>query len=505
MIKASTMLVAGLTFSCGLVLGLLLHLPGVYSPATALRHKRSLTEFGPDSSVHIGHRTLLATVADDNKNSSEDVVNNRLPSAVSKVGLSRTIGHVQQPAAKPPSSAIVVNSDDQLSGKRALEKHDQLATLPLHIQTPRVKQRPVGKDKYDDTNTTVDRADPDSEIEVELINNTNDNPANNEKSNVKTYIDNFVYWSDEVEQNIVPDSFSHADAQKWRAVVESGKVVHIAEGCGRMQNRRLTFADGTMACARYRLNTDQMQGEVYSYYLARLLGIHNVPPAVLQLADTLDDKWRSVDDDVVAAQWHPGKVLAVTPWLDDLQPVYIPSTLRPVQHKQLHPDTKFSDLPEQDLTELVQWSDLIVFDYLTANLDRMVNNMFNLQWNSAMMDSPTHNLEKNGDNGPLVFLDNESGLFHSYRLLSRYSEYHEELLQALCVFRKQTAAAVTRLAQSRDIGAILQATLEEHEPLAQYLPRMPQSNVQILQRRVDTVHQQILRCQQKFSDVVVER
>jgi four-jointed box protein 1 len=139
-----------------------------------------------------------------------------------------------------------------------------------------------------------------------------------------------------------------------------------------------------------------------------------------------------------------------------------------------------------------------VFDYLTANLDRVVNNMFNLQWNAAMMDSPAHNLERNSKTGNLVFLDNESGLFHSYRLLGRYSNYHDELLRSLCVFRKKTAAVVSRLHKSRDIGAVLQTTFERGEPLARHLPRIPFNNIQTLQSRIDAVYQQITHCQEKF-------
>jgi hypothetical protein len=38
------------------------------------------------------------------------------------------------------------------------------------------------------------------------------------------------------------------------------KIVKMGDGCGRMQNRMLTFRDASKACARYRLNIDQMQG-----------------------------------------------------------------------------------------------------------------------------------------------------------------------------------------------------------------------------------------------------
>jgi four-jointed box protein 1 len=53
--------------------------------------------------------------------------------------------------------------------------------------------------------------------------------------------------------------------------VNSMKIVKMGDGCGRMQNRMLTFRDASKACARYRLNIDQMQGEIYSYYLKSVI------------------------------------------------------------------------------------------------------------------------------------------------------------------------------------------------------------------------------------------
>ena len=515
------MLVAGLTFSCGLVLGLLVHLPGVYSPSSTVRHRRSSGQF---DTVQIGHRSLLQSKDDLNtplpahKNTShlksDKMLNTFAP--ISKVGLVRTISTIQQPEARSPSPEMLLNAVEKSSGKRRPEITNQKDTVPVNIKQARVEKGTMGADKYEKARKNS-RGDNDinpntntsNEIEIGL-NNENEADAERVKAEefngqtlhdlgIENVVENSIYWSTEVETTVVPRGFTDDDALLWRKTVDDAKVVRITEGCGRMQNRQITFADGTLACARYRLNTDQMQGEVYSYYLAQILNVPNVPPTLLQLADTRTDKWASVDEDVVAAQWHPGKVVALTPWIDNLESVYIPPTLRPQEEKQLYPDQNLAELTPNEIAELVQWSDLIVFDYLTANLDRVVNNMFNLQWNSAMMESPTHNLEKNAESGSLVFLDNESGLFHSYRLLGRYSSYHDELLQSLCVFRKKTAAMIARLYKSRDIGTVLQTTFEKAEPLFRYLPRIPMKNLQTLQSRIDAVYQQITHCQEKFT------
>lgn len=480
--RASTMLLAGIMFTSGLLLGLLLHLPGAYSPSFSPRHRRNV----PQASV-IGHRNLLALAND------QRLIDN--VTAVDKGRRHRENSELLRKRETPKEN------DSQL---------DTVASVVVMVNISAADNRRFTGNGGKHTIARADNgqkpsANAANEIEIDLYDMRSDDKESDkhvffkEPTSVDTVVDG-IYWSDAAETLASPGLPPDA-ASNWRHTVDALRIVHLEEGCGRMQNRRLTLDDGTAACARYRLNTDQMQGDVYSYYLARILGVRNVPPVVLLLPDMRDARWASVDAELVAAQWNPSKVVALTPWLDHLTPTYIPETLRR-DARALLPDSAsvMSAASDQSrLSELVQWSDLIVFDYLTANMDRMVNNMFNLQWNSAMMDSPTHNLEKSSVSGTLVFLDNESGLFHSYRLLPKYSAYHEQLLRALCVFRKRTADVIAALHASRDIGARLQTIFEQNEPLWRHLPRMPQSNVQMLQQRIDNVFMQIQTCKSQFE------
>ena len=166
----------------------------------------------------------------------------------------------------------------------------------------------------------------------------------------------------------------------------------------------------------------------------------------------------------------------------------------------LHPSRELlANRTIEQLTELVQWSDLIVFDFLTANVDRLVNNLFNLQWNSEMMSSPTHNLEARTKDELLVFLDNESGLFHSYRLLDKYAHYHDDLLAALCMFRPSTAKALKRLHQEKSASRELMDLYRQQEPLHWMLPPMPESNQKTLEQRIAKVVDQINRCESRYT------
>ena len=310
---------------------------------------------------------------------------------------------------------------------------------------------------------------------------------------------NGIYWSKEAEM-MAPESITEEETKAWRSKVNTQTIAAMKQGCGRQQNRLVQLSDGSMACARYRINKDQIQGEVFSYYLARLLGIQNVPPPVLALPDPSDPRWSPVLDQLISAQWNSDRALVLTPWIDNLNPVFIPDELRPAS-RRLHPDPELKKNRNfQEIGELVQWSDLIILDYLTANVDRAVNNLYNLQWNSDMMSAPAHNLEKVGKNGPLIFLDNESGLFHSYRLLDKYSEYQESFLKSLCVFRESTATAVKTLAKDGQIGNKLAGIFTQEESLHGHLPLPRATNTAILQTRLQNVLNQIDYCDKLYKN-----
>lgn len=307
-----------------------------------------------------------------------------------------------------------------------------------------------------------------------------------------------IYWSKKLE-GVCSNGFTDEDYKQWSHKVSETRFVHMAEGCGRMQNRRLTLMDASQACARYRLNTDQIQGEIFSFYLSRLLGINRVPPTALSTIKTKEPQWSTLSHDIARAQWGEDKVVILSQYVNSLTSAFIPKEFRTDDRKLYPTEDIVRQKNTSELCELLQWSDLIIFDYLTANLDRVVNNMFNKQWNDQMMDSPTHNLEKNKDTGSLLFFDNESGLFHSYRLLDKYSSYHTLLLKSLCVFRKSTSLRVQQLYKSDSIGKDLNNLFIQNEALHQRLPHMPEKNIKILQQRLADVYKQIIACQAQYG------
>lgn len=303
-----------------------------------------------------------------------------------------------------------------------------------------------------------------------------------------------VYWSSTIEANL-PKGFSQAEEESWRRFSRNATVVSVTDGCGRMQNRLITFQDGSKSCVRYRQNTDQIQGEIFSFYLGRELGLSNLVPTSLDLVKTRSPRWSPVLSELLLAQWAEDRPVVLTRFLPQLSPVHIPLPLRSADRRLHPPDIRNTT----DLVELAQWSDLIIFDYLTANLDRVVNNLYNLQWNPAMMDAPTHNLNRAGP--LLVFLDNESGLLHGYRLLHKYEAHHSALLDALCIFRRPTADAIRRLNKEGNVGKLLLDRFRvAHPDLLDVLPELPEKSVQILNRRIGRVHDVISRCESLYPE-----
>uniref|UniRef100_A0A182NUB3 FAM20 C-terminal domain-containing protein n=1 Tax=Anopheles dirus TaxID=7168 RepID=A0A182NUB3_9DIPT len=354
-----------------------------------------------------------------------------------------------------------------------------------------------------------------------------------------------IYWGASVERAL-PVGFDRRQSEGWAQYLREAEVERLEVGCGRMQNRLLVFRDGTRACARYRQNTDQIQGELFSFYLGQLLNLTNLAPSAASIIDPEARLWAAATEELAGAQWKPTKPVVITQWIGHLEPAGIPQPFRPLERHlnrydvrnitegldrpaaasvrrllldrlgPARPEAAQRDAPPvaaatqprpptpevlERLVELAQWSDLIVFDYLIANLDRVVNNLYNFQWNADIMAAPAHNLARQTDTALLVFLDNESGLLHGYRLLKKYEAYHGLLLDNLCVFRRSTVRALEAL-RDASVGQRLHALFERTTTaqIRDVLPPLPEKSVKILVDRIDRVLGQVQKCRETFAD-----
>lgn len=344
-----------------------------------------------------------------------------------------------------------------------------------------------GTDKYNNNTAIKSRQSSRTQTFGDLIINdkVHDTEGNNE-------LDKISWPSGIVEK--CPRGFRIEEHLKWKKKVRHLDVLKIETGCGSMQNRLITFNDSTKACIRYRMNTDQIQGDIFSYYLGKLLGMEYIPPSTLHNIDH-SGQWDRVKEGLISAKWSENKPFIVTKWVESLKSVYMPAIMKDFKSKLQRENYQLDGKALGDVCDLMQWSDLIVFDYISANLDRVVNNLFNLKWNHKMLEKPIHNLEKSSETKQYVFIDNESGLFHGYRLLDSYDTYHESLLEQICIFRPSTIQAVKELYMKGSAGEMLQEIFMENEELHSYLPRMPQKNKDILQQRIEHVFKHMQKCQ----------
>ncbi|KAM6937991.1 four-jointed box protein 1 [Xenentodon cancila] len=310
-------------------------------------------------------------------------------------------------------------------------------------------------------------------------------------------VENGIFWSEWLE-DLLPVGFTEEYARAWGTRARSSRVVKLERGCGRISNQLATFADGTKACVRYGINPDQVQGETLTYYLASLLGITNLPPLALSQVNSYSEQWAAVRTRIDGLQWSDGTVVSLTEWISNLSGVVTPAPLRQ-ESGGLHPELHgLRNKTTPELLELMQWSDLIMFDYLTANFDRLVSNLFSLQWDSRVMERDTNNLLKT-PGGDLVFIDNEAGLVHGFRVLNMWEKYHNSVLSSVCVFRKRTTQRLAELHRRRDSRRRLLELYRDSEPLSQELGFLSDEHAGVLQDRIDILHKHILHCKEKYS------
>ncbi|KAM4617158.1 four-jointed box protein 1 [Discoglossus pictus] len=329
-----------------------------------------------------------------------------------------------------------------------------------------------------------------------------------------------ILWSQVIEQAL-PWGFTEENALSWQESARSANIVSLERGCGRSTNRVATLSDGSRVCVRYGINPEQIQGEALSYYLSRLLGVRGVPPCILSKVGS--SQWGPVQADLGVTGWTQGALLSLTPWIHNLSMVLPPRALRAEGgqlrslHEELEKDTAQASSKESEngrrldldgmITkpaapsgelEVAQWADLIVFDYLTANFDRLVSNLFSLQWDPRIMLRGTNNLHRSPD-GTLVLLDNEAGLAHGYRLRETWDKYNEQLLGTVCLFRRGAVRKLRDLHMAQSAAQELHSLYQHTEPLAAELGFLTEAQGQVLQDRIGRVYKHVLNCQEKYS------
>eukprot|EP00094_Tigriopus_californicus_P001619 TCALIF_01566-PA protein Name:"Similar to Fjx1 Four-jointed box protein 1 (Mus musculus)" AED:0.11 eAED:0.11 QI:0/0.66/0.5/1/0.66/0.5/4/214/472 len=328
-------------------------------------------------------------------------------------------------------------------------------------------------------------------------------------------VEDGIFWSGALEAR-VPHGPSDQQVQDQLQAMRSRQVEEILDAdfshCGREQNRRILFQDGTEACARNREDhVEFVQGEVMAFYLARLLGITNTPPVALSSVN--GSAWDGVRQGATNwTQTNTNKIVALIQWIPELTKVVIPPALREAldtkEALDIYKGEKFQDLDEEEMGELVQWSDLIIFDFLTGNYDRVatMQDAASKLKRPGLMKETVRNLAKSTRTGSLWMIDNESAFLAGYGVIHlqkdrKMSLYLEDLLKANCIFRRTTVQRLFALHKSAKPAELLIHLTQQNEPLFQELPTIHENSifVQHFAERLEQVWQWVQHCQSRLD------
>jgi len=249
--------------------------------------------------------------------------------------------------------------------------------------------------------------------------------------------------------------FGKPDAEAL-ARLRSGEFVAVKKGSGgRSLGFKLTFADGTKAYFKpeQTFSGASWYAEVAAYYVDRVLGLGRVPPVVSRELGW-DRLLRAAGDDprVSEVVVRDGKVRgALVLWVEgDLMPLVTPPgwenwvrvepwnayNATPFQRareyyaalNQPRSSAAYETIPTPDRADrATELSDLLVFDFLTLNIDR---------WGGG-----NANVLTVGRAGPVVFLDNGAAFAHGPPLL----RLMHDRLTPLQKFRRSTIDALRAL------------------------------------------------------------
>ncbi|MFW6050462.1 MAG: hypothetical protein ACODAU_04765 [Myxococcota bacterium] len=293
-----------------------------------------------------------------------------------------------------------------------------------------------------------------------------------------------------------------AEDDAHRAALAEAPVAAIEKGSGgRSLAFRITLEDGTQGYYKpeQTFSGTNWHAEVASYHLDRMLGLGRVPPTVsrrlpwapLRRAAGSDERTEEIivqrEGEVRGAfvWWIPEDIPPISPgahwerWIRvagaiDASPLVAGYQWRRELREGTAPRPGEKKPPPTD--ELpAQLSDMVLFDYLTHNLDR---------WGTSFT-----NVRTRGPRGPLIFLDNAAGFFRGKHRIG----VMDARLSVVQKFRRRTVEAIRAFDLSRFRKRL------SIEPLA---PILSERLLQGLEVRRRHLLEHVARMERRFGDEV---
>ena len=256
-----------------------------------------------------------------------------------------------------------------------------------------------------------------------------------------------------------------------REALATGEIAEIERGHGgRSLAFKITLVDGTQGYFKpeQSFSAAHYYSELAAYYLDRELGLGRVPPAIGRVMEWAPLREAAGGDeriDEVAVQedgtvrgafiwWIPERLARIQPgrrwdkWVRQEGSLLISPYQRPREWSNAHIPTEGPIAEDEADTEerVGELTDLILFDYLTTNVDRWGGNYTNVR--------------TRGEGGPLIYLDNGAGFTAGPRARVPLMDAR---LHALQRFRRETVDRIRELDQGS-----LEARMAR-DPLAPFL------------------------------------
>ena len=291
--------------------------------------------------------------------------------------------------------------------------------------------------------------------------------------------------------------------------LRNGAVASVKKGKGgRSLAFQVTLEDGTKGYFKPQqsFSAAHWYSEVAAYYLDRELGFGRVPPTTGRTFEWTDLEKAAGSDDRVGelrirkdgtirgafVWWIPEPLKRLRMgrtwerWVRIQQTLPITPYQRPVDYRsdlRKKPGVREATDPSRPLAgepdsegRPPELSDLIVFDYLTQNVDR---------WGGDFT-----NVRTRGQGGPLIYLDNGAGFWLGEQRLGLM----EARLKALQRFRRSTVDAVRKL----DVDAF--AARLRGDPLA---PVLNEKQLDGLQQRQQALLEHVDAMVARFGEAAV--
>ena len=227
-----------------------------------------------------------------------------------------------------------------------------------------------------------------------------------------------------------------------------------------------TLSNGDKVLMKERGNSYQMQSELFSYYLNCYLELWNAPPTALGCASKINGKMMLAAPMGGAPEGtsydgaENSTCFIIYKYVEGLKDtVYMPDHATSLEAVSRSP---------RELNRLLEWSDLILFDFLTAHGDRLLDNNLQLAPHVDFIVplKRVSNLAKSST-GELVLIDHEATFHRSYAKARISSVMRGRLLYYLStvsVFRRRTLERVCWLCAQSDPAAVLEDYISKHDP-----------------------------------------